>query len=64
MRHEDWWFSLNSNKDKIEMSIFAMRYASCMFIFVLGLKAPGIVLNNSDEYTTLPNDGNSVSLCE
>lgn len=58
MRHEDWWFNLNSNKDKIEMSIFALRYASCLFIFVLGLKAPGIV----EEYTNLTNDENSVSL--
>lgn len=62
MRHEDWWFNLNSNKDKIEMSMFALRYASCLFIFVLGLKAPGIVVNNGEEYTNLTNDENSVSL--
>lgn len=49
MRHEDWWFNLQNTKDKIEMTLFVLRYISGLFIFVLGLKAPGIVSHYHDD---------------
>ncbi|ALC45884.1 Hmt-1, partial [Drosophila busckii] len=42
LRHEDWWFDLKNNKHQIEMGLFVMRCLSSLFIFVLGLKAPGV----------------------
>lgn len=65
MQHEDWWFHLGSNKDKIEMTLFAVRYAACLLIFVLGLKAPGIVTHLDTDYTNLVNgqdNSNDVSI--
>uniref|UniRef100_A0A1I8QBP0 ATP-binding cassette sub-family B member 6 n=1 Tax=Stomoxys calcitrans TaxID=35570 RepID=A0A1I8QBP0_STOCA len=44
LRHEDWWFNLKTNKDKIEMGLFVTRYIASLLIFVLGLKAPGTPL--------------------
>lgn len=32
-----------SMTDQIEMSLFVLRYVTCLFIFLLGLKAPGIM---------------------
>lgn len=55
MRHEDWWFNLSSTKDKIEMVFFVLRYTSGLLIFVLGLKAPGIMapyIQNDEEMLT------------
>ncbi|XP_017103824.2 ATP-binding cassette sub-family B member 6 [Drosophila bipectinata] len=43
LRHEDWWFHLKSNKDAIEMGLFVTRFFCSLLIFVLGLKAPGIM---------------------
>ncbi|XP_017141348.1 ATP-binding cassette sub-family B member 6, mitochondrial [Drosophila miranda] len=43
LRHEDWWFNLKSNKDQIEMGLFVTRFLVSLLIFVLGLKAPGIM---------------------
>ncbi|XP_037942995.1 ATP-binding cassette sub-family B member 6, mitochondrial-like, partial [Teleopsis dalmanni] len=43
LRHEDWWFNLKTNKDEIEMGFFVARYLMSLLIFVLGLKAPGIM---------------------
>ncbi|XP_036328616.1 ATP-binding cassette sub-family B member 6, mitochondrial [Rhagoletis pomonella] len=43
LRHEDWWFSLKTNKDQIEMSLFVTRFITSLLIFILGLKAPGIM---------------------
>ncbi|XP_030375007.1 ATP-binding cassette sub-family B member 6, mitochondrial [Scaptodrosophila lebanonensis] len=43
LRQEDWWFHLKTNKDAIEMGFFVTRYLSSLLIFVLGLKAPGIM---------------------
>lgn len=31
--------------DQIEMALFVARYITCLIIFVLGLKAPGIMQN-------------------
>ncbi|XP_060645803.1 ATP-binding cassette sub-family B member 6 [Drosophila nasuta] len=41
--HEDWWFHLRNNKDEIEMGMFVTRSLCALLIFVLGLKAPGIM---------------------
>ncbi|KAH8358778.1 hypothetical protein KR093_002463, partial [Drosophila rubida] len=41
--HEDWWFHLKNNKDEIEMGMFVTRSLCALLIFVIGLKAPGIM---------------------
>lgn len=41
-------------KDKIEMALFIIRYISTMFLFVLGLKAPGISRYNEDPLIDTP----------
>ncbi|XP_044741155.1 ATP-binding cassette sub-family B member 6 [Chrysoperla carnea] len=51
-----WWFHLHTLSDKLEMTLFVLRYTSCLCIFILGLKAPGILLN-SDYYNL--NDSSS-----
>ncbi|KAE8740122.1 ABC-transporter, subfamily B member 03 [Frankliniella occidentalis] len=43
LRKDDWWFHLTTLTDKIEMALFVLRYVSCLGIFVLGLRAPGIM---------------------
>ncbi|XP_055382826.1 ATP-binding cassette sub-family B member 6 [Condylostylus longicornis] len=59
MRHEDWWFNLKTTKDKIEMSLFIIRYTSALLIFILGLKAPGIMVPIGVEELLLPPDENT-----
>lgn len=61
LKREDWWFHFKTVKDKTEMSLFVARYVSCLFIFVLGLKAPGILSHREDDYIHLEHDTNSVS---
>lgn len=59
---KDWWFDLKTKKDKIEMGFFVTRYVSTLFMFVLGLKAPGITsVANEDEELLVQNE-NEVSL--
>uniref|UniRef100_A0A1L8DUM0 ATP-binding cassette sub-family B member 6 n=1 Tax=Nyssomyia neivai TaxID=330878 RepID=A0A1L8DUM0_9DIPT len=63
MRQEGWWFNMKTLPDKIETVFFVLRYSSCLLIFVLGLKAPGIYTpSNGEDYQNLvnapPNDGN------
>ncbi|XP_030748456.1 ATP-binding cassette sub-family B member 6, mitochondrial-like [Sitophilus oryzae] len=41
----DWWFHLKTLSDKVEFSFFILRYISLLVLFILGLKAPGIVQN-------------------
>lgn len=41
------------------MSLFVMRYISYLLIFVLGLKAPGILTHREDDYIHLQNDNNA-----
>lgn len=36
-------FFLYSLQDGLEMALFVGRYVSCMIMFVLGMKAPGIM---------------------
>lgn len=62
LKKDDWWFHFTTIKDKIEMSLFVTRYISCLFIFVLGLKAPGILAHREDDYIHLANDAPTVNL--
>ncbi|KAL1502511.1 hypothetical protein ABEB36_007645 [Hypothenemus hampei] len=45
LNRKDWWFQLEGLTNKIEMSLFVVRYVFCLLLFVLGLKAPGILTN-------------------
>lgn len=56
------WQDLSSRRNQIELILFGLRYASCLFIFVLGLKAPGISRPSNDTYDHLSESGNDVSL--
>ncbi|CAH0391670.1 unnamed protein product [Bemisia tabaci] len=49
----DWWFQIKTKEDKIEMALFVTRYLLCSVIFILGLRAPGII--TSREYFNLTN---------
>ncbi|XP_077298500.1 ABC transporter ATP-binding protein/permease Hmt-1 [Arctopsyche grandis] len=56
IKKEGWWWHLRTLEDRLEMFLFVGRYVSCMMIFTLGLKAPGIVQSydslNSNRYST------------
>ncbi|KAG4075106.1 hypothetical protein HA402_013501 [Bradysia odoriphaga] len=58
MRHEDWWFHWHGPKDTAEMTFFVLRYICGLFIFILGLKAPGIVSPMDHERLVDENDEN------
>lgn len=45
LNRKNWWFQLDGVTNKIEMSLFILRYVSSLMLFVLGLKAPGIIQN-------------------
>lgn len=65
LKREHWWFNIVTIRDKTEITLFVMRYISCLLIFVLGLKAPGLTLQNDEDYMHLENDTNNVSIrCE
>lgn len=57
---KDWWFDLKTKKDKIEMGLFVTRYVSTLFMFVLGLKAPGITSIANEDEENLVNNENEV----
>jgi Mitochondrial ABC-transporter N-terminal five TM region len=58
---KDWWFDLKTEKDRIEMGFYVTRYVATLFMFVLGLKAPGITsVANEDEDLLVQNE-NDVS---
>uniref|UniRef100_U5EX21 ATP-binding cassette sub-family B member 6 n=1 Tax=Corethrella appendiculata TaxID=1370023 RepID=U5EX21_9DIPT len=42
LNYKEWWFNMKSVKDKTEMGLFVSRYIATFFIFLIGLKAPGI----------------------
>lgn len=59
---KDWWFNLESKQDRIEMALFVTRYVCTLFMFVLGLKAPGITsVAAEDEDFLVQNEANDVS---
>ncbi|EDW81071.1 uncharacterized protein Dwil_GK11860 [Drosophila willistoni] len=60
LRRDDWWFQLKNNKDQIEMGFFVARFLSSLVIFVLGLKAPGI-MGFFNPHQRLDNDSTSGS---
>lgn len=43
LNKEGWWWGLKNLQDRLEMALFVGRYVSCMIMFVLGMKAPGIM---------------------
>ncbi|CAH2096146.1 unnamed protein product [Euphydryas editha] len=43
LNKEGWWWHLKDLQDRLEMSLFVGRYISCMIMFILGMKAPGIM---------------------
>lgn len=53
LNREDWWFHLRTLTDEIEMSVFVTRFVSCVILFVLGLRAPGIMTTR--DYFNLDN---------
>ncbi|KAJ8682804.1 hypothetical protein QAD02_018596 [Eretmocerus hayati] len=46
----EWWFKLKTLSDRVEMTLFVLRYCSSLLIFVLGLRAPGIVGSSPSNY--------------
>lgn len=60
---KDWWFNMTDRKDRIEMAFFVTRYVCTLFIFVLGLRAPGITsIASEDEQLLVEEQNNEVSL--
>lgn len=56
------WQDLSTRRNQIELILFGLRYASCLFIFIIGLKAPGISRPANGTYDHLSDGGNDVSL--
>ncbi|KAK3604753.1 hypothetical protein CHS0354_017861 [Potamilus streckersoni] len=59
-----WWWYLASTQDRIDFGLWLIRYVISFFIFVLGLKAPGLALNH---YATINKDeeqGNTIQANE
>lgn len=55
---------MQSKSDRIEMSLFVTRYICTLFIFVLGLKAPGITSIAGEDEELLVDNENNVSINE
>ncbi|CAH1113985.1 unnamed protein product [Psylliodes chrysocephalus] len=45
LEQKKWWFKLRNLTDELEMALFVLRYVTCLTIFMVGLKAPGIMQN-------------------
>uniref|UniRef100_A0A1Q3FI81 ATP-binding cassette sub-family B member 6 n=2 Tax=Culex tarsalis TaxID=7177 RepID=A0A1Q3FI81_CULTA len=59
LNYEKAWFHLGTVRDKVEFTLFVMRYTATMFIFVIGLRAPGITSTfQPEEYESLANQEN------
>ncbi|KAK9504939.1 hypothetical protein O3M35_009106 [Rhynocoris fuscipes] len=43
LHRSDLWFNLKTWTDKAQMALFVLRYVACLIVFVLGLRAPGIL---------------------
>ncbi|XP_058823567.1 ATP-binding cassette sub-family B member 6 [Topomyia yanbarensis] len=57
LNYEKAWFHLSTVKDKIEFTLFVLRYTATLFVFVIGLKAPAITsVQLGDEYQNLPEE--------
>ncbi|KAF5282607.1 hypothetical protein FQR65_LT14202 [Abscondita terminalis] len=55
-----WWFHLKDPSDHTEMTFFILRYISCLILFMLGLKAPGIMQNS--DYFNLNDSTNTLNI--
>lgn len=51
------WVDLSQTRNRVELALFAVRYAMCLGVFALGLKAPGIVQRTNEEYDRLAGGG-------
>jgi len=60
LNREDWWFHLRTLTDEIEMGVFVARFVSCVILFVLGLRAPGIMTTR--DYINLSNSHSQHSI--
>lgn len=59
LNYEKAWFHLSTVKDKVEFGLFVVRYTATLFIFVIGLRAPGITSTfQPEEYESLANPEN------
>ncbi|KAJ2949134.1 hypothetical protein O0L34_g6075 [Tuta absoluta] len=61
LNKEGWWWHLKNLQDRLEMALFVGRYVSCMLMFILGMKAPGIMhqfeyLNNEERRNIPPRE--------
>lgn len=54
---KSWWFHLKDETDVIEMTVFIAHYVCDLCLFVLGLKAPGIM--HHVDYLSLNDAGNA-----
>lgn len=46
---DNWWFALKTQTDRIELSLFITRYLCTLFLFVLGISAPGLRVTSYDQ---------------
>jgi len=42
MKNEDWWYDMKTTADRVEFSLFLVRFVTTCSAFLLGLKAPGL----------------------
>lgn len=42
-RQPSWWFNFATDQQRVELSMFLLRFTSCLIIFFMGMKAPGIM---------------------
>ncbi|KAK6640025.1 hypothetical protein RUM43_008302 [Polyplax serrata] len=64
IKKPEWWFHGKTLSDKVEVSFFITRYLSCLLLFVLGLRAPGIPSTRDYmdlNHSNVPQDRDSVS---
>lgn len=55
------WQDFEPTRNKVEMLMFGLRYITCLYIFVLGLKAPGIARPINENYSHLAEGETDVS---
>lgn len=57
LNYDKAWFHLNTVKDKVEFTLFVLRYMATLFVFVIGLKAPAITSAHfGEEYQHIHQD--------
>jgi ATP-binding cassette, subfamily B (MDR/TAP), member 6 len=58
----DWWFEMKDRKERIEMGFFITRYICTLFVFVLGLRAPGLTSILSEDEARLINENENLNI--